>query len=95
MISSLFFILSFSSIVQAYPLTLIFPSNMSAASTFRTIILGAPGSGKGTIAERVCKTFSLQHIVSGDILRKQQQENTGVDSCSSTLTFYSRFVWKG
>ena len=48
-----------------------------ALHTFRTIILGAPGSGKGTIATRICKTFNLNHIVSGDILRKQQQDQTG------------------
>ncbi|OQV11753.1 GTP:AMP phosphotransferase AK3, mitochondrial [Hypsibius exemplaris] len=49
---------------------------MSSLQTFRTIILGAPGSGKGTIATRICKTFKLNHIVSGDILRKQQQDET-------------------
>ncbi|XP_055342093.1 GTP:AMP phosphotransferase AK3, mitochondrial-like [Paramacrobiotus metropolitanus] len=45
-------------------------------STFRVIILGAPGSGKGTIASRICKTFQLNHIISGDILRKEQQNQS-------------------
>lgn len=37
---------------------------------FRALIIGAPAAGKGTISERIVKTFGLFHISSGDILRK-------------------------
>lgn len=37
--------------------------------TFRALILGAPGSGKGTISSRIVRKFEMKHISSGDILR--------------------------
>ncbi|XP_034047498.1 GTP:AMP phosphotransferase AK3, mitochondrial [Thalassophryne amazonica] len=36
---------------------------------FRAVIMGPPGSGKGTVSARIVKTFGLKHISSGDILR--------------------------
>ncbi|KAK5878774.1 hypothetical protein CesoFtcFv8_024152 [Champsocephalus esox] len=36
---------------------------------FRAVIMGPPGSGKGTVSARITKTFGLSHISSGDILR--------------------------
>ncbi|MCR5303699.1 MAG: adenylate kinase [Lachnospiraceae bacterium] len=33
------------------------------------IMLGAPGAGKGTQAERICAGYSLPHISTGDIFR--------------------------
>lgn len=46
------------------------------ASRFRLIILGAPGSGKGTISSRIVKDLKLNHLSSGDLLRKQIQNQT-------------------
>lgn len=34
------------------------------------VILGAPGSGKGTQAVRIAKSHSLRHISTGDLLRE-------------------------
>ncbi len=46
------------------------------ASRLRCLILGAPGSGKGTISNRIIKSFGLQHLSSGDILRKNIENKT-------------------
>jgi adenylate kinase len=35
----------------------------------RIALLGPPGSGKGTQAQRICEAFDLVHLASGDILR--------------------------
>ena len=40
------------------------------------IILGAPGSGKGTQAARIKQRYELPHISTGDILRAEVQEGT-------------------
>lgn len=44
---------------------------MSTGKIIRAIILGAPGSGKGTISARLVNDFRLKHLASGDILRNQ------------------------
>ncbi|XP_017047016.1 GTP:AMP phosphotransferase AK3, mitochondrial [Drosophila ficusphila] len=43
---------------------------------FRAVIIGAPGSGKGTISELIVKTYGLMHISTGDILRQNIMKNT-------------------
>lgn len=40
------------------------------------IILGAPGSGKGTQAELIAKNFNLKHISGGESLRKEVESGT-------------------
>ena len=40
------------------------------------IFLGPPGSGKGTMAERVAERMSLLHISTGDMLREQIKQGT-------------------
>jgi adenylate kinase len=38
----------------------------------RLALLGPPGSGKGTQAQRICEAFDLVHLASGDILRTEK-----------------------
>lgn len=45
---------------------------------FRMVILGAPGSGKGTISSRIVRDFGLKHLSSGDLLRSQVLNKTGL-----------------
>lgn len=42
----------------------------------RMALLGPPGSGKGTQAARICQTFNLTHLSSGDILRAERDSGS-------------------
>ncbi len=42
----------------------------------RVVLLGAPGSGKGTQGERITKKYGIPQFSSGDILRKAIREGT-------------------
>lgn len=42
----------------------------------RAILLGPPGAGKGTQAETIVSEFSIPHISTGDIFRKNIKEGT-------------------
>lgn len=42
----------------------------------KILLLGPPGAGKGTQAEKIVKNFGLVHISTGDIFRKNLKENT-------------------
>ncbi|XP_023868941.1 GTP:AMP phosphotransferase AK3, mitochondrial [Salvelinus sp. IW2-2015] len=43
---------------------------------FRVVIMGPPGSGKGTVSGRVVKRFGLTHLSSGDLLRANIKAQT-------------------
>jgi len=40
------------------------------------LIIGAPGSGKGTISNWIVRDFGLQHVSSGDLLRANLRDET-------------------
>ena len=52
----------------------------------RLALLGPPGSGKGTQAQRICEAFDLTHLASGDILKVgiALQLSTTADAAKAT-----------
>jgi len=42
----------------------------------RIVLLGGPGAGKGTQAQKLSEKFSLPHIATGDILRQAVKDGT-------------------
>ena len=44
----------------------------------RLLLIGAPGSGKGTQAERLAERFNITHISSGDLLRQHVRGQTSI-----------------
>ena len=50
----------------------------SDGSQLRLLLIGAPGSGKGTQAELLAKRFGVTHISSGDLLRQHVKDQTSI-----------------
>ncbi|CAI5760127.1 unnamed protein product [Candida verbasci] len=46
--------------------------------SIRSLFLGAPGSGKGTISSRLLKRFPIGYLSSGDIIRSQISQQTSI-----------------
>ncbi|XP_072935836.1 GTP:AMP phosphotransferase AK3, mitochondrial [Epargyreus clarus] len=46
------------------------------AKLLKTLILGAPASGKGTISSRIVKKYNVEHVSSGDKLRDHIEKQT-------------------
>lgn len=55
----------------------VYRAEMVLQRIFRAVIMGPPGSGKGTVSARITKTFGLSHISSGDILRSNISNKSG------------------
>ncbi len=49
------------------------------------IILGAPGSGKGTQSAEIIKQFSLKHLSTGDMLRAEIAAGTDLGIAAKTV----------
>ena len=44
----------------------------------KIILLGPPGSGKGTVSKRLEKDFNLTHISAGKLLREEVSKGTTI-----------------
>lgn len=47
-----------------------------ATDSLDIVLLGGPGSGKGTQAEMLCKAFDLSHISTGELFREHLKNDT-------------------
>lgn len=51
----------------------------------KIILLGAPGSGKGTVAEQIYQDFKIPHISTGEIFRENIQKGTAVGNLAKQV----------
>ena len=51
----------------------------------KIILLGPPGAGKGTQADVICKTFSIPHISTGNMLREASDAKTDLGKKAQAL----------
>jgi adenylate kinase len=58
----------------------------------RIVFMGAPGSGKGTQAQRVISHFGIPQISTGDILRKHRKEGTELGKRADAIMAAGKLV---
>jgi adenylate kinase len=56
------------------------------------IIIGPPGSGKGTLSKEIAKQYNLQHISTGELLRERSKINDETGKVISNLINNGNFV---
>ncbi|NLN47275.1 MAG: adenylate kinase [Clostridiaceae bacterium] len=58
----------------------------------RTIMLGAPGSGKGTVATKLAVVYDIPHISTGDLFRHHIKEHTSLGKQAETYISAGKLV---
>ena len=58
----------------------------------RIVLMGAPGSGKGTQAQRLVTQFGIPQISTGDILRKHRKEGTELGKRADAIMAAGKLV---
>ena len=58
----------------------------------RVILLGAPGAGKGTQAQYICKEFGIPQISTGDMLRAAVKAETPLGLAAKEVMDAGRLV---
>lgn len=56
------------------------------------IMLGAPGTGKGTIGSELCDKFNLTHLSTGDIFREEIKNQTELGKLADTYMSNGKLV---
>ncbi len=58
----------------------------------KLVILGPPGSGKGTQTNRVAKKYNLKHVVVGDVVKQEIRDKTELGKLLYEYTSVGKFV---
>ncbi|XP_027470631.1 GTP:AMP phosphotransferase AK3, mitochondrial isoform X1 [Zalophus californianus] len=64
----------------------------ASARLLRAVIMGAPGSGKGTVSSRITKHFALKHLSSGDLLRDNMLRGTEIGVLAKTFIDQGKLI---
>ncbi|XP_049751250.1 GTP:AMP phosphotransferase AK3, mitochondrial isoform X1 [Loxodonta africana] len=64
----------------------------ASARLLRAAIMGAPGSGKGTVSSRIIKHFELKHLSSGDLLRDNMLRGTEIGVLAKTFIDQGKLI---
>lgn len=56
------------------------------------ILLGMPGSGKGTMAKKLVEEFGFVHLSTGDIIRAEQKAETKIGKLADKLIDQGNFL---
>lgn len=56
------------------------------------VILGAPGSGKGTQTYRIAEKYNLKHVVVGDVVKQEIRDKTELGKILYEYTSVGKFV---
>lgn len=79
---------SFATREEAAEIVAVESAALSAAQLARTspdvVLLGGPGSGKGTQAEQLCARLGLPHIATGDLFRENLRTATDLGKLAQT-----------
>ena len=68
---------------------------VTVSNKLRAIIMGPPGSGKGTVAGRIVAAFpAMQHRSSGDLLRAQISKGTDLGKEAQTYINDGKVNWE-
>lgn len=54
-----------------------------AARAVRLLLLGAPGSGKGTQGQRLAERYAARHVSTGDLLRQEVLKGTTIGEAAA------------
>ncbi|MEX2044041.1 MAG: adenylate kinase [Opitutus sp.] len=80
-------VLALPRIIEAQPT----PAHL-ARPTLDIVLFGAPGSGKGTQAEQLCREFNLPHIATGDLFRDNLRRETELGKLAKTYMNHGELV---
>src|ERR1039457_5749598 len=58
----------------------------------RLLLIGAPGAGKGTQAERLAERFGIAHVSSGDLLRQHDRDQTSLGTTIKSYVYSGDLV---
>ncbi|HLP79964.1 MAG TPA: nucleoside monophosphate kinase [Acidobacteriota bacterium] len=56
------------------------------------VLIGPPGCGKGTQAERICEKFGLTYVSTGNLIREEIQANSAIGIKAKELSAQGHFL---